>query len=345
MTAQVMAAVYRGNRSLELQAQAVTDPGPGEVRVQTAYCGICGTDLHVFHGTMEGRTGRNRVIGHETSGTVDAVGDGVTRIKPGQRIVVRPQVHCGNCPACRSGHINVCHNLRCLGVDVDGAMRGAWNVPESVIHPIPEHLTMKRAALIEPVAVACHALRVSELRPDELAVVIGCGPIGILVAMVARNTGARVLISEVNRYRLETASNLGFETIDPAEQDLPDRIAELTCGRGADVVFEVSGTQQGIDAMTQISSSRGRIVMVAIHTERPVIDMFRFFWRELRLAGSRVYLPEDFEQAIGLVADGGMNIDPIISGIHPLQTIQSTFDWLDSAPATMKNLIGIGQDC
>lgn len=344
MPKDIQAAFYRGNRTFEVELRPAVPPGPGEVSVRIAYCGICGTDMHVFHGNMDRRVGTNRVIGHEMSGTVEAVGAGVLGPQPGQRVVIRPLDHCGDCPACSEGYNHICHNLKFLGLDTDGAMQEVWNVPSHTIHRIPESLSMQHAALIEPVAVACHDVRLSGLQKGEFAVVIGGGPIGILVAMTARDAGAEVLVSEVNPHRLEIARGLGFRTVNPKDRNIAQVVGDRTDGKGSDVVFEVSGTQAGVDAMTEVAAVRARIVMVAIHAEKPSVDLFRFFWRELKLSGARVYEPEDYERAIAIVARGGIDADAIITDINPLSAIQSAFESLDSNPTAMKSLIRIGDE-
>ena len=337
----ISAAFYRGDRQFTVETKQARPPAAGEVAVRIAYCGICGTDMHVFHGNMDARVGFERVIGHEMSGTVAAVGDGVEGINPGQKVVVRPLDHCGDCPACHAGHEHICHNLKFLGLDTDGAMQEIWNVPAHTIHRLPDDIRMDHAALIEPVAVACHDVRLSRLQPGEDALVIGGGPIGVLVAMVARDAGGKVVISEVNPHRLAIAQKLGFETINPAERDLPAEINARTGGKGADVVFEVSGTQPGVDAMTDCAATRGRIVMVAIHAKKPEVDMFRFFWRELELVGVRVYEKEDYEKAIAIIADGGVDADTVITDVSPLSDIQGAFESLDSSPTALKSLIRV----
>ena len=342
MNTEVTAASYRGNRSFAVETRQASDPGPGEVAVRVAYCGICGTDMHVFHGNMDARVGPNRVIGHEMSGTVAALGEGVSDVSVGQKVVVRPLDHCNECPACTSGHGHICHNLRFLGLDTDGAMQEIWNVPAHTLHALPDDLRMDHAALVEPVAVACHDVRRSALRPGEDALVIGGGPIGILCATVAREGGGRVVLSEVNPNRIEIARKLGFEVVNPAEDDLSAQVSERTGNKGADVVFEVSGTQAGVDAMTACAATRARIVMVAIHARKPQIDLFQFFWRELELLGARVYEPEDYGQAIAIIADGGVDADTIITEVSPLSGIQAAFEALDSSPTALKSLIKVG---
>ncbi len=342
MSETIQAAFYRGDRTFVVEPSTSVAPGPGEVAIRTAYCGICGTDMHVFHGNMDARVGHNRVIGHEMSGVVDAIGSGVEGISVGQNVVVRPLDHCGECPACLAGHVHICHKLKFLGLDTDGAMQEVWTVPAHTVHPLPDTLRLDHAALIEPVAVACHDVRLSGLKPGEDVVVIGGGPIGMLCAMVARDAGGNVILSEVNEARLAIAAKLGFDTVNPRDTDLAEAVNARTGDKGADVVFEVSGTQPGVDAMTTVAATRARIVMVAIHAQKPHIDLFQFFWRELKLIGARVYEPEDYEKAIEIVASGGVDADAIITDVSPLSDIQSAFEALDSSPTALKSLIKVG---
>ncbi|WP_420860599.1 zinc-dependent alcohol dehydrogenase [Algirhabdus cladophorae] len=345
MTEQtISAAFYRGGKSFAVEQTTAPAPKPGEVSVRVAYCGICGTDMHVYHGNMDARVGFNRVIGHEMSGVVAAIGEGVDTVTLGQKVVVRPLDHCGDCPACDAGHRHICHKLKFLGLDTDGAMQEIWTVPAHTLHGLPDELRLDHAALIEPVAVACHDVRLSQLKEGEDVVVIGGGPIGILVAMVARDAGGKVVVSEVNPNRLKIAQKLGFKTINPAEADLTAEINAITGDKGADVVFEVSGTQPGVDAMTQVAATRARIVMVAIHAQKPQIDLFQFFWRELQLIGARVYEPEDYEKAIGIISSGGVDADTVITDVAALEDIQTAFESLDRSPTALKSLIKVGAD-
>jgi len=312
------AAFYRGDKSFSVEQVAPVSPARGDVSVKIAYCGICGTDMHVFHGNMDARVGHERIIGHEMSGVVHALGEGVDGPSIGTKVVVRPLQACGDCPACNDGHAHICHNLKFLGLDTDGAMQDVWNVPAHTLHVLPDDLPLDHAALIEPVAVACHDVRLSELKAGENVVVIGGGPIGILVAMIARDAGGTVVISEVNEHRLAVASKLGFETINPAQSDLESAVGILTGGKGAEVVFEVSGTQPGVDAMTQVAATRARI--------------------------ARVYEPEDYEKAIEAVASGAIDCETVITDVTPLAEIQSAFESLDRSPTAMKSLIKVSGD-
>lgn len=333
------AAYYQGNRTIKVGESIPRKPGSDEIRIHVAYCGVCGTDLHVFKGGMDKRVSIPQVIGHEMSGEIAEVGANVKGWSPGERVVVRPLHPCGNCPACRAGHSHICYNLKFLGIDTPGAFQGSWTVPAHTLHRLPANLPMDRAALIEPLAVACHDVRLGEVKPKEEVVVIGGGPIGLLIALVAASIKARVLVSEVNPFRLNMARELGMEAVNPKEVDLADLVGKRSGGAGADVVFEVSGSAAGAATMTQLVRSRGRIVIVAIFAEAPRVDLFRFFWRELRLCGARVYEPEDFNQATALAASGALPLERLISAKRPLKDLQKVFELIESNTDLMKVLI------
>ena len=333
------AALYQGNKTIGLGVSQQRSPRPDEVRLDVAYCGICGSDLHIFQGHMDGRVRMPQVIGHEMSGAIAEVGSAVTGWAAGDRVVVRPLDPCGSCPACHAGHSHVCQNLRFLGIDTPGAFQGSWTVPAHTLHRLPPGIAMDQAAMIEPVAVACHDVRLGEVQAGEQVVVIGGGPIGMLNALVAQHSGGQVLVSEINPYRVNLARELGLEAVNPLEVDLPSRVEERTAGAGADVVFEVSGSAAGARTMTELARVRGRIVVVAIFSDAPQVDLFRFFWRELQLRGARVYEPQDFERAIELVAGDVLPLERLISARYPLSGLQGAFEQIEAGAEVMKVLI------
>jgi 2-desacetyl-2-hydroxyethyl bacteriochlorophyllide A dehydrogenase len=339
----MQAAYYTGDRTFRLETIAPVAPGPGEVQIDVAYCGICGTDLHAYLGHMDARLGNRRIIGHEMSGRVAALGEGVEGLSVGDPVVVRPLDHCGDCPACAAGHQHVCHNLKFLGLDTDGAFQGKWTVPGHVVHRLPGGLSLQHAALVEPLAVAVHDVNRARVQPGEHVLVIGGGPIGMLVALAAREAGAEVTLSEINENRLKMARGLGFTALDPRAGDVAARIAEETGGKGADAVFEVSGTQAGADLMTEAVATRGRICMVAIHAKKPQVDLFRFFWREIKMLGARVYEPQDYDRAIELLT-GGIGAERLITEVRALSEIQPAFQALTENPASMKTLIRVNEE-
>jgi (R,R)-butanediol dehydrogenase / meso-butanediol dehydrogenase / diacetyl reductase len=336
----MLTARYVGDRTIDTAELEAETPPAGQVQVRVAYNGLCGTDLHILHGSMDGRVTRPLVFGHEASGEVAAVGEGVTGWSVGDPVVVMPLDWDGTCPACLAGHEHICQNLTFIGIDSPGALQERWNVPARTLVRLPAGLRLDHAALVEPVAVAVHDVRRSELKPGDKAVVIGGGPIGVLIATVARDAGADVVVIELDTARRGQIGDLGFETLDPTTVDQVEWVTEWTGGAGADVVFEVSGAAAAVLGATGLAKVRGTIVVVAIHpTPRP-IDLQRMFWRELRLLGARVYEATDFEAAVDLVARGVIPADLLITKIVPLRKTGEAFADLEAGRA-MKILVDV----
>ncbi|WBB80995.1 alcohol dehydrogenase catalytic domain-containing protein [Micromonospora sp. WMMD882] len=333
------AVVYRGARRLGIEERDPLPPGPGEVRIAVAYTGICGTDLHIYHGDMDARVGASAVLGHEMSGRVDAVGADVTGLADGQAVTVLPTRSCGRCAACRRGNSHVCHAMNFLGIDSPGAMQSSWTVPADLVLPLPEGLPLDHAALVEPVAVAVHDVRRGQVTADDHVVVVGGGPVGVLVATVAQGRGARVLLVEPDPFRRAVAGKVGVEAVDPAATDVVALVGERTDGAGADVAFEVSGAAAGVATAVDVLTTRGRLVMVAIHAQPRPVNLHRFFWRELELLGARLYTRDDVAEAIRLVASGAIPARELISRVEPVTAVTAAFDALESGGGVMKVLL------
>ncbi len=332
-------AFYQGNKSFRVVDSPPQPPETGEVRLNIAYGGICGTDVHIYLGHMDHRVKIPQVIGHEMSGTVAEVGKGVAKFKPGDKVVVRPLVACGRCPACQAGHFNVCHHINVLGVDTPGCLQGSWTVPAETLHRLPDDIDLKLAAVIEPAAVAAHVVRDGRVTENQHVVVIGAGPIGILVALESKLKGARVIVSEINPFRIGLAREFGLEVVNPKEADLPAYVSEKTGTAGADVVFEVTGLAPGAEMMTKLARTRGRIVIVGIFAGPVPVALGQFMFRELRAQGVRLYEPEDFETAIRLVASRAVPWDRLISDVRPLERVQETFEEIEHGANFMKVLL------
>ncbi len=335
------AAFYEGNRHINIGVCEPMPPEPGQVQLKVSHVGICGTDLHIFHGVMDARVKMPQIMGHEASGTVHQIGEGVTGFAVGDPVAVMPLDPCNNCPACEAGHQHICHNLKFLGIDTPGAFQSYWTVPAHTLYKLPKTLSLAHGALVEPLAVAVHDVRLGEVKMGDTAVIIGGGPIGMLIAMVAKDAGANVVLSELNPYRLELAQSLGYNAVNPKETDLVQHVMNLTNGAGADVAFEVSSSAAGAKVMTDLLRTRGLAVIVGIFGQPPQIDLFRFFWRELRMKGVRVYEPQDYERAIELVASGRLPVDKLITNIQPLETLKSGFEKMESGGNIMKILLEV----
>ena len=333
------AAYYGGSRQIDVRECIPVSPAAGQIRINVSHCGICGTDLHVYLGDLDHRIRLPEVIGHEGSGTVAELGPGVEGLAVGQPIVVMPLISCGVCPACRAGHSHVCHFLKVIGIEAPGAMQSSWTVPANLAFPLPSHLCLQQAALIEPVAVACHDVRIGELQHGEYALVLGGGPIGALIGMVAKHKGARVLITEINPFRIDMLRKLGLEVVDPRQPGWVERVLDETGGAGADVVFEVTGVAAGADMMTKAAKVRGRIVIVGVFARPAAVDIYKIFQRELRLYGARVYQREDFQEAIQLVAADAIPSPQLITNVLPLAELRGGLEQMANGGDVMKILI------
>lgn len=335
------AVEYRGSRAFEVVDRAPAPPAPGEVQVAVSYVGLCGTDLHVYLGDMDARVGRRAVIGHEMSGRVAGLGDDVEGLEAGRPVTVLPTRFCGRCRACEQGHSNVCYNMDFIGLDSPGALQELWNVPADLVVPLDESVDLRDAALTEPLAVAVHDVRRARIRTGESVLVVGGGPIGILIGLVAQAAGGHVVLSEPEGARREAAEELGIPTVDPTSQDPAGIIdAGAAQGGGADVVFEVSGAAAGMDCAVESLAAHGRLIQVAIHARRREVDLHRFFWRELEMYGARLYHKEDMVTAAELIRDRRVPVARLITSVVPMENTSRAFAELRRGSA-MKILVSV----
>lgn len=330
---QARTAMYVGDGGLVVVDATPTPPGPGEVRIDVAYTGICGTDLHILHGAMDHRVRPPGVIGHEMSGRIGDIGPDVDGWTVGDPVTVMPLNWCGTCPACVRGHRHICHNLNFVGIDSAGSMQSSWTVPAGLLVRLPADLPLTTAALVEPTAVAVHDVRRGDVQPGEKVVVVGGGPVGMLVALVSQSIGADVIVLELDETRRGVAAGIGLAVLDPRAQDVGPFVEAWTAGAGADVAFEVSGSAAGVSVATQVLAVRGRLVMVAIHSAPRELDLFRLFWRELTVIGARVYERPDFERAVTMLSSGEIPGPAIISRVVRIDDVAEAFDLLERGGA------------
>lgn len=335
------AAVYHGGYySVSIEELSMPVLNEGEALIHVEYAGICGTDLTIAAGKFE-RVKPPLVPGHEFSGRVEEIrSTSIPALSPGTPVVVEPLLSCGECYACRSGFPHVCKHLGLIGVDVDGAFASYVKVPFRKIYPIPEALSLDQAALIEPLAVAVHDVRRSRLRIGDTVVVLGAGPVGILIAQVARAAGAsQVLVVEVSEYRLQLAKELGFTVINGATSDTVEAVNELTSGDGANVVFEVTGAASVSAQLVSLVRTRGVIVVVGLFKDAVPVNLKDVTFKELSIIGSRVYEAFDFARAIDLLAQGQVNVQRLITHTLPLEETLRGLEIARDARDAMKVLI------
>lgn len=340
MAELMKAALWTGLESISVEQIERPALVPGEAVVKVAYGGICGTDLMIYLGKHP-RAKAPLVMCHEFSGTiVDADGDAFA---PGTSVAINPLLSCGRCYACRSGIAYVCEKLGLVGIDRDGGFAEYVSVPLHTVRPVPKSLPLVAAALIEPLAVGVHAVRVSDLRVGDVTAVLGAGPVGILTAQVARLAGAlRVLVTDLSPKRLAVARALGFEVIDGAKQDPVQVIMEATDGVGVPVVFETAGVQATVAQAGTVTRIGGQILQVGMPKAPVQVDMTPILFREIRRKPIRVYREEDVDQAIAIAATGRLDLTTPVTHILPLDKLAEGLELAHEAVEACKILIAPG---
>ncbi len=342
MTQTMKANVTEQWGAMRVRERPIPEPGPGRVRIRTTLAGICGSDVHIYQGHHP--TAVSPVVqGHEFVGVIDAIGpDTEVAATAGERVVVEPLISCGSCEACRQGLVHVCRKLKLLGIHEDGAFGEYFVAPAAKVIAVPEGLDDQLAVLTEPFAVGVHVTRRAAMQPGVRALVIGAGPIGLIVAMVARTCGASVAISEVSDERLKLAESFGFDTID-AKADTPAQANEKTEGDGFDVTFEVSGSAPGLGLAIEATRVRGSIVQVGFFGKPPEADLFKLTLKEMSITGSRVYTHEDFRRTVRLLdrmaADGNVDLSRLISDRTDLSGIESGIGRMIAGEVTGKIIV------
>lgn len=313
------ALVFDGPGEMPLREHPDPSPGPGEVLVAVRAAGICGSDVHGFLGA----TGRRRigvVMGHEASGDVVEVGPGVTSARAGDRVVLRSILACGHCERCRRGQPNLCLDRKGMGMHFDGAYAERIAVAESLLLPLPDTLSYEEGALVEPLAVAMHAVNITPFERTDFVVVIGAGAIGLLTLLAARLRGAgSIVITDRSAHRLAVARSLGADlTIDITTQDATDVVLAATDGRGADAVLEAVGIGVSAAQSLQVARSGGHVTWIGNSAPTIELGMQELVTRELTVRGSYGF-SEEFEQAADALAAGTVDVRPIIERLAPLE--------------------------
>lgn len=316
------ALVFEGKDNMVYREVETPEPGSGEVRIKVAYAGICGSDLSIIHG-VHPRAQKGLIQGHEFSGTLDALGEGVNGWSIGDRVTAEPLITCGKCFACQSGFSYVCENLGLWGIDAPGAFADFMVIPADKLYKLPDSVSLQAGAMIEPLAVGVHAVRLSSLQVGDQALVLGAGPIGLVTALAAREGGAQVFISEVEPFRLDRARSLGLDVID-GSRDIHAAVAERTGGRGVRVVFECAGAAPTIMAAPKLACVRGEVIQVAMPKVPREVDIVAHTFKEITMKGVRVYAPFDFEKAVNLAASK-IDLEKLLSPAYAPEDHEKAF--------------------
>lgn len=326
------AALFHGaDQPLTVEDVPVPEPGPGEVRVQVAGCGVCHTDLHyVDHGTPTFKP-PPIILGHEIAGTVDALGEGVTRFTVGDRVLIVAVTSCGSCEACRTGRENICENSGMFGNHRDGGYAEFVTAPAKDVYPLPEEIPLVEGSIIaDAVTTPYHAVvNRGRVQPGDWVVVVGCGGVGLNVVQMARVMGASVIAIDRVPEKLAWATRLGAaHAFDTGEVERVDKEVRKLTGGGARVAFEVVGHAATQELALNCLATGGRLVLVGYSPETMSLNAGRVMFRELEILGSLGCRPVDYPRVIELVRQGKLSLEGLVTHKFPLDEIDAAFDTL-----------------
>ena len=326
--------------AIEFRDVPVPEPGPGEVLVRMKRIGVCGSDIHVWHG-KHALTPYPVVQGHEVSGVVEKVGPSVRGFKAGDPVTIQPQVTCGTCYPCRHGDYHICDSLKVMGFQTTGAGSEFFVVEASKLLKLPGRMDLEHGAMIEPAAVAVHALGRAGggsqsgggagIKGKNI-LVLGAGPIGNLVAQAARGLGAaRVMITDVSEFRLGKARECGIELcVNVGSIDLAAAVKEHFGEDKADLVLECVGSPATISQAVAVARKGTDIIVVGVFGDKPVVDMGTVQDRELRLIGTLMYREPDWKKAIELVESGRIRLAPLITDHFAFADYRKAYEFIDA---------------
>ncbi len=326
------AAVYHGpGRPLTIEERPTPRPGPGEILVRVAACGVCHTDLHYLdHGVKTFRD-PPLILGHEPSGTVVEGGPGTSLFRSGERVLLPAVLTCGRCRLCRLGRENICESMRMFGNHLDGAYAEFVVAPEKDVFRLPEEIPLEEGSIIaDALSTPFHAVvRRAQVRPGETVVVYGCGGVGMNVVQVAAVAGGRVIAVDLSEEKLERARQLGAsETVHPPSAgDAPKAVRRLTEG-GADAALEAIGNAATIRQAFDSLRAGGRLVVVGYTAEEVPIPAARVMFREIAVLGSLGCRPVDYPPLIQMVRDGRLKVKELVTHRFALSRIGEAFDLL-----------------
>lgn len=328
---------------LELADLPVPDTGAGEVLIRVAACGVCGSDVHGYDGSS-GRRIPPIVMGHEAAGQIAAVGAGVSQFNPGDRVTFDSTIYCGACRYCARGEVNLCDNRQVLGVSCGDYRRaGAFAeyvvVPAQIVYRLPQSIPFAEAALLEAVAVALHAVSLTEIATDSSVLVVGAGTIGLLTLEALRAAGcSRVFIADVDPSRLRLAKELGATETLLAETDLTAQVVERTGGSGVDAVVEAVGRKETVSAAIASVRKGGCVTLVGNISPEVVLPLQKVVTRQIRLQGSCASAGE-YPKAIELMAKGAVRVKPLITAIAPLDEGPRWFERLHAREPNLMKVV------
>lgn len=339
MIQQVMPAP----KTITFRTIKIKKPERNQVLVKIMKIGICGSDIHVYHGTHP-FTSYPVTQGHEVSAQIVELGSGVTGLHAGQRVTIEPQVFCGKCYPCTHGKYNLCEDLKVMGFQTTGTASEYFTVDASKVDPLPEGMTYSEGAMIEPLAVAVHAAkRFSEIKGAKVAI-LGAGPIGNLLVQSAKAFGAeKVLVTDVSDYRLELAKSVGADvTVNTETKDFGEAMVEAFGPDKADVIYDCAGNDITMGQAIRYARKGSTIILVAVFGKTANVDLAALNDHELDLNTTMMYRHEDYLDAIRLAGEGKIRLKPLMSQRFDFSDYQKAYEYIDAnKEKSMKVLIDI----
>lgn len=319
-------AVFMGKHRMEIKEIPIPDVAPDEVLLKTLGCGVCGTDAHIYEGEIKDAV-PPAVIGHEILGEVAAIGENVSGVKEGQRVVVDPFVFCGHCDFCKQGEFRFCLNERFIGYHRTGGFSQYTPAPFSNVYPVPENMDFKQAMLIETLATVMTGVSLFQPQPGKSSLILGAGTVGLLWNQVLKNMLAVTLIqTEVVPERLAKAEKLGADRVlSPEKEDLEKAVYDL-CPHGVDYIVDATGSTDAVAQALPLIKRGGTCMVFGVcpEDERLSLSLYWLFKKQINILGSR-RPPREMERAIHILDKGFVDADTIVTGIFPLEDIADTF--------------------
>lgn len=320
------AAVFMGNHSFQIQDVPIPEIGPEDVLVKVTACGVCGTDVHIYHGDKASAPVHPPVIlGHEFAGVVVKTGLAVKHLKTGDHVTVDPNIYCGQCIYCQMGKKQLCTDLFAIGVNRDGGFAEYCSVPETQCYLLNPEIDLRFGAMTEPLACCIHGMDRVPIRSGDIVCIVGGGAIGLIMLQLAKLKGAAVtIVSEPVEGRREVALKLGATyTIDPIHQNMRDEIRKLTGTEGADAVIECAGNPIAVRQCVEAARSGATVLLFSVpmpdsHYELSLEDIYQ---KELTITGSKIN-PDTHGRAAALINQGVIHLDPIITHQFPISRIE-----------------------
>lgn len=330
-------------KNIRFDTVPIPQPDPGQILIKIKRIGICGSDIHVYHGKHP-YTKYPVTQGHEVSGRIAALGEGVTDLRVGQKVTVEPQVFCGKCYPCTHGKYNLCEKLKVMGFQTTGAASEYFAVDQSKVDPLPEGMDFDEGAMIEPLAVTVHAVkRAGDVKGLNVCV-LGCGPIGILLIQSLKAFGAaKVLATDVSDYRLELARQCGADqVVNTRNHDFGEAMTEAFGPDKADIIYDCAGNDITMDQAIQNARKGSVIILVAVYAGLAHCDLAKLNDSELDLNTTMMYRHEDYLDAIRLVSEGQIRLKLLMSKHFAFRDYLAAYEYIDSnREITMKVLIDV----